>query len=136
MGPKVNGFASYVTSPDQPLLGMPIFEGPVYHLSSADRFEPVSLNLYVNGFAFAAGDGAEASVSLSPFALVHNCRFQSGECARLKSFKVSVLDNDPCLYFAVRSFCDRVSEEQRSDWVLRISYMILLIIDSLLPNVP
>jgi len=72
-------------------------------------------------------------VSLSPFSLVRNCRFQSGECSKLKSFKVSLLDHDPCNYFAVRSICEREAEEERSDWVLGISHTILLITDSLLP---
>lgn len=132
--PKVRGFATYSSAPDQPLLGVPIREGGLWHLSTQDRFEPVTFHLYVNGFAFSTSDGLEASVSLSPFSLVRNCRFQSGECAKLKSFKVSLLDHDPCCYFAVRSLCDREAEEERSDWVLGISHTILLITDSLLPR--
>jgi len=93
----------------------------------------VTFNLYVNGFAFSTVDGTEHSVSLSPFSLVRNCRFQSGECSKLKSFKVSLLDHDPCNYFAVRSICEREADEERSDWVLGISHTILLITDSLLP---
>eukprot|EP00747_Dinoflagellata_sp_TGD_P167278 gnl/TRDRNA2_/TRDRNA2_191386_c0_seq1.p1 gnl/TRDRNA2_/TRDRNA2_191386_c0~~gnl/TRDRNA2_/TRDRNA2_191386_c0_seq1.p1 ORF type:complete len:372 (-),score=55.55 gnl/TRDRNA2_/TRDRNA2_191386_c0_seq1:51-1166(-) len=131
--PKVRGFPTYSSAPDQPLLGVPIREGGLWHLSTQDRFEPVQFSLYVNGFAFSTNDGLEASISLSPFSLVRNCRFQSGACAQLKSFKVSLLDHDPCCYFAVRSLCEREAEEERSEWVLSISHTILLITDSLLP---
>jgi len=133
IAPKPRGFLTYSSAPDQPLLGVPIREGDVWHLSTQDRFEPVKFSLYVNGFAFGTADGMEASVSLSPFSLVRNCRFQSGECAKLKSFKVSLLEPDPCCYFAVRNGCEREAEEERSDWVLGLSHTILLIIDSLLP---
>lgn len=132
--PKQQGVSSYSSAPDQPLLGVPIREGSLWHLSAQDRFEPVSYSLYVNGFAFSTSDGMEASVSLSPFSLVRNCRFQSGACAKLKSFKVSLQDPDPCCYFAVRSSLDREAEEERSEWVLGISHTILLITDSLLPS--
>merc|ERR1719346_971462 len=131
--PKVRGFLTYSSAPDQPLLGVPIREGGLWHLSAQDRFEPVNFSLYVNGFAFSTTDGLEASVSLSPFSLVRNCRFQSGECSKLKSFKVSLLEPDPCCYFAVRSGCEREAEEERSDWVLGLSHTILLITDTLLP---
>lgn len=134
LAPKVPGFPSYSSAPDQPLLGVPIREGGLWHLSTQDRFEPVTYALYVNGFSFSTSDGLEASVSLSPFSLVRNCRFQSGACSQLKSFKVSLLDHDPCCYFAVRSICEREAEEERSDWVLGISHTILLITDSVLPN--
>lgn len=132
--PKVcGGIPMYSSSPDQPLLGVPVREGSLWHLSRQDRFEQVTFSLYVNGFAFSTPGGLEASVSLSPFSLVRNCRFQSGVCAKLKTFKVSILDRDPCCYFAVQSVCERGAEEERSDWVLGISHTILLIIDSLLP---
>lgn len=131
--PKIRGFSTYSSAPDQPLLGVPIREGALWHLSMQDRFEPVTFSLYVNGFAFSTADGSEASVSMSPFSLVRNCRFQSGACAQLKSFKVSFLDHDPCCYFAVRSICEREAEEERSEWVLGISHTILLITDSLIP---
>lgn len=131
--PKVRGYLTYSSAPDQPLLGVPIREESLWHLSTQDRFEPVSFSLYVNGFAFSTADGLEASVSLSPFSLVRNCRFQSGECSRLKSFKVSLLEPDPCCYFAVRNACEREAEEERSEWVLGLSHTILLITDSLLP---
>merc|ERR1719210_882759 len=134
--PKVRGFPTYSSAPDQPLLGVPIREGSLWHLSAQDRFEPVNFSLYVNGFAFSTSDGLEASVSLSPFSLVRNCRFQSGECSKLKSFKVSLLEPDPCCYFAVRSSCEREADEERADWVLGLSHTILLITDSLLPPFP
>lgn len=133
LGPRT-GFPTYSSEPEQPLLGVPIKEGSLWHLTAQDCFEPVTFQLYVNGFAFTAPDGTENSVSVSPFALVRNCRFQSGECAKLKSFKVSLLDHDPAWYFAVQSTCEREAEEERSDWVLGISHAILLITDSILPR--
>jgi len=133
---KGRGFLTYSSAPDQPLLGVPIREESLWHLSTQDRFEQVSFSLYVNGFAFSTPDGLEASVSLSPFSLVRNCRFQSGECSKLKSFKVSLLEPDPCCYFAVRNPCEREAEEERSEWVLGLSHTILLITDSLLPAFP
>jgi hypothetical protein len=129
-----NGFPTYSSEPEQPLMGVPIKEGSLWHLTAQDCFEPVVFHLYVNGFAFTAPDGVENSVSLSPFALVRNCRFQSGECAKLKSFKVSLLDHDPAWYFAVQSTHEREAEEERSEWVLGISHTILLITDSILPR--
>lgn len=134
--PKMRRAATFSSAPDQPMLGVPIREGALWHLSAQDRFEPVSFSLYVNGFSFSTADGLEASVSLSPFSLVRNCRFQSGECSKLKSFKVSLLEPDPCCYFAVRSTLEKEADEERSDWVLGLSYSILLITDSLLPPVP
>lgn len=132
--PKVGGFHTYSSAPDQPMLGVPIREGNLWHLSTQDRFEPIHFSLYVNGISFSTAEGVEASLSLSPFSLVRNCRFQSGACSQLKSFKVSLLDHDPCCYFAVRSICEREAEEERSEWVLGISHTILLITDSLLPS--
>jgi len=145
--PKLRSFPSYAATPDQALLGVPIREGCLWHLSAADSFVPVSMSLYVNGFAFVTqsnheSDGdfhiqEEASVSLSPFSVVRNCRFQTGECASWKSFKISQyadgVGTSPCCYFAVPSMSERDAEEERSDWVLGISHSIFLIIDSLLP---
>lgn len=133
LAPRMRGFPTYSSAPDQALFGMPLREGSLWHLSTQERFESVNFSLYVNGFVFSTSDGLEASVSLSPFSLVRNCRFQSGAYAQLKSFKVSLLDHDPCCYFAVRSNLERESEEERSEWVLSISHTILLITDSLLP---
>eukprot|EP00929_Paragymnodinium_shiwhaense_P103756 TRINITY_DN6747_c0_g2_i1.p1 TRINITY_DN6747_c0_g2~~TRINITY_DN6747_c0_g2_i1.p1 ORF type:complete len:407 (-),score=56.15 TRINITY_DN6747_c0_g2_i1:160-1380(-) len=130
------GVRVYSTEAHQPLLGVPLREGSLWHLSAQDCFEPVNFNLYVNGIAFAMPNGLEASVSLSPFALVRNCRFQAGECSKLKSFKVSLLEQDMCCYFAVQSVCERQAEEERSSWVLCISHTILLITSSLMPQVP
>eukprot|EP00927_Polykrikos_kofoidii_P042375 TRINITY_DN3627_c1_g1_i1.p1 TRINITY_DN3627_c1_g1~~TRINITY_DN3627_c1_g1_i1.p1 ORF type:complete len:487 (-),score=65.18 TRINITY_DN3627_c1_g1_i1:100-1560(-) len=130
------GIRVYSSAPHQPLLGVPLREGSLWHLSTQDCFEPVTFSLYVNGIAFATTDGMEASISLSPFSLVRNCRFQAGECSKLKSFKVSLLEQDICCYFAVQSVCERAAEEERSSWVLGISHTILLITNSLLPRVP
>lgn len=131
----VRGFPMYSTAPDQSLMGVPLREGSMWHLSSEERFEAVCFSLYVNGFAFTSPDGGETSVSLSPFSMVRNCRFSSGAYSKLKSFKVSLMDEEPCpyTYFAVQSTNERESDEERSEWVLGISHTILLITDSLLP---
>merc|ERR1712226_121320 len=101
--PKMRGLGKFSATPNQPLLGVPVREGSLWHLSAQDTFVPVTFSLYVNGFAFSTSDGLEVSVSLSPFSLVRNCRFQSGVCSKLKSFKVTLLEPDPCCYFAVRT---------------------------------
>lgn len=132
----VSGATTYFSSPDQPLLGVPIRDGMLWHLTAQDRFEAVMFSLYVNGFTFSTSDGLEASVSFSPFSLVRNCRFQSGACSKLKSFKVSLLEPDPCCYFAVCTLKEGEAEDDRSNWVLSLSHTILLIIDSLLPASP
>lgn len=54
----------------------------------------------------------------------------------LKSFKLFLLDHDPCVFFAVPSPHDPQAEEERSEWVLGISHTIQLIIYSLLPTFP
>lgn len=128
------GFPTYSSAPDQPLLGVPVREEGLWHLSTPDCFEHVTFSLYVNGVAFATRDGAEHSISLSPFSVVRFCRFQSGLCSQLKSFKVAVPDHELCCYFAVQSVSERIAEEDRFEWVLSISHTILLIIDSLLPS--
>lgn len=133
---RIRGSRTYSIAPTQPLLGVPLREGLLWHLSRQDHFRSVMFSLYVNGFAFSPVDEPESSVSLSPFSLVRNCRFQSGMCSRLKTFRVSLLDNPPCYYFAVGSSTEREADRERSAWVLGISHTILLIIDSLLPPVP
>mmetsp|Transcript_63242 Transcript_63242/g.150845 ORF Transcript_63242/g.150845 Transcript_63242/m.150845 type:complete len:356 (-) Transcript_63242:86-1153(-) len=130
------GFSTFLLSHEQPLLGVPLQEGTLWHLSSQELRHAVSFSLYVNGFAFRTADGMEASVTLNPFALVRNCRFQSGAYQHLKSFKVALCESDPCCYFAVQSECEREAEEQRSRWVLGLSHAILLISDSLKPSIP
>merc|ERR1712216_696605 len=59
-----------------------------------------------------------------------------GECARLKSFKVTMMEQDLFCYFAMQSTAERAAEEERSGWVLAISHAIMLITSSLLPLVP
>lgn len=132
--PRFQGYPTYSSAPNQPLLGVPLREGTLWHLSSQERFEAVRFSLYVNGFAFSTSDGLEASVSLSPFSMVRNCRFQSGAYSHLKSFKVALLDHEPVCYFAVRPVNEREAEEERSEWVLGISHTILLVTDSVLPH--
>lgn len=128
-------FPSYASRQDQPLLGVPIREGSLWFISSQDYAEPVTFHLYVNGFSFCMPNGLESSVSLSPFSTVRLCRFTSGECTKLKSFKVTPFEDEPSIYFGARAVKEHEAEEMRSGWVLDISHMILLVTDSLLPHV-
>mmetsp|Transcript_48427 Transcript_48427/g.89206 ORF Transcript_48427/g.89206 Transcript_48427/m.89206 type:complete len:387 (+) Transcript_48427:129-1289(+) len=130
---KPHGFPTYSSSPDQPLLGLPLREGNLWHLSMQEQFTVVNCSLYVNGLSFNTGN-TEAAISLSPFSFVRNCRFQSAAYSQMKSFKLSLLDHDPCCYFAVQGLQLERAEEERSDWVLALSYTILLITESLLPR--
>jgi len=119
----------------QPLRGSPIREGTLWYLSAEDQVDPVSFSLYVNGFSFKH-DGIEASISLSPFVLVRNCKFQSGYSACLsdvKIFKVSLFAHSACYYFGIRSEDERWAEEERSRWVLDISRAVRLVTQSLFP---
>lgn len=134
---KVCSRLCYSTLPDQPLRGAPIREGELWYLSAEDQVDPVDFVLYVNGFSFACG-AQETSVSLSPFALVRNCKFQSSypslNLADLKIFKVSLFAQSTCFYFGVRSLDDRQAEEERSRWVLDISRAMRLVTQSLFPQ--
>mmetsp|Transcript_36494 Transcript_36494/g.83863 ORF Transcript_36494/g.83863 Transcript_36494/m.83863 type:complete len:356 (+) Transcript_36494:87-1154(+) len=130
---RERGFPVYSTAPDQPLHGVPIKEGSLWHLSTQEQFHAIEFNLYINGFSFRTAAGNEVSVTFSPFTLVRNCRFQTGAYTGLKSFKISTLDHEQVCYFAVRSSGERAGEEERSEWVLSISHAILLVTTSLLP---
>jgi len=129
------GFQLYSSVPDQALLGVPLREGKMLQLASNERVRDVTFALYVNGASIIGTDGMEMSVVLSPFSYVRTCRFQSGPYKQLKSFKISVLDQDACCYLAVKTEEDQEAEDERLDWVLGISHTILLVTDSLLPRV-
>eukprot|EP00930_Biecheleria_cincta_P086455 TRINITY_DN75738_c0_g1_i1.p1 TRINITY_DN75738_c0_g1~~TRINITY_DN75738_c0_g1_i1.p1 ORF type:complete len:467 (-),score=76.54 TRINITY_DN75738_c0_g1_i1:90-1490(-) len=121
----------------QPLRGAPIREGTLWYLSAEDQVDPVFFSLYVNGFAFKH-EGVEAAISLSPFVLVRNCKFQSGYSACLsdvKIFKISLFAHSACYYFGIRSEGEgeRWAEEERSRWVLDISRAVRLVTQSLFP---
>jgi len=122
---------------DQPLRGVPIREGELWHLSAEESIEPVTLSLHVNGFSFAQGR-SEVSISLSPFSLVRNCKFQSTyttslNLADFKIFKVSLFTQGICHYFGVRGEDERQAEEERSRWVLDFSRAMRLVTQSLFP---
>eukprot|EP00435_Cladocopium_sp_Y103_P073379 s27_g43.t1 len=108
-----------------------IREGNLWYLSAEDQvdaveaLEKMSLLLRV-----------EVSISLSPFVLVRNCKFQSGYNATLtdvKIFKISLFAHSACYYFGVRSEDERWAEEERSRWVLDVSRAIRLVTQSLFP---
>jgi len=137
--PEISGYLSYCATTDQPLRGVPIREGGLWLLSAEEEVALVSLSLYVNGFAFTH-KGREHSFSLSPFALVRNCKFQATtsegvDLSDFKCFKVSLFTQGACFYFGVRATKseEREAEEDRSRWVIDISRAMRLVTQSLFP---
>eukprot|EP00439_Symbiodinium_sp_Y106_P058197 s3300_g8.t1 len=132
----IQGRLSYSLLADQPLRGAPIREGDLWHLSTEERVDPVHVSLHINGFRFYL-DGAEMAISLSPFTLVRNCKFQSTypmlNVADFKIFKVSLFAQGACYYFGVRGENEREAEELRSRWVLDISRAMRLVTQTLFP---
>ncbi|CAE7905539.1 unnamed protein product, partial [Symbiodinium microadriaticum] len=119
----------------QPLRGAPIRQGKLWYLSSEDQVDSVHFSLHVNGFSFWH-EGAEVAISLSPFVLVRNCKFQSGYNSTLsdiKIFKISLFAHSACYYFGVRSTDERWAEDERSRWVLDVSRAVRLVTQSLFP---
>lgn len=135
--PKIVGFQSYSVAVNQPLRGVPIREGELWYLSLENSVELVSFSLYINGFTFYP-EGREVSISITPFSLVRNCKFQSSythmNLAEFKIFKISLFANATSYYFAVRGSDDKTAEDDRSKWVLDISHAMRLVTQSLFPN--
>lgn len=135
--PPINtGLLSYSVAVDQPLRGVPIREGELWYLSAEEQVEPVNFTLYVNGFTFGQTE-REVSISLPPFSLVRNCKFQSNysnlNLSDFKIFKVSLFTQGICYYYGVRGEDERQAEEERSRWVLDISRAMRLVTQSLFP---
>lgn len=134
--PQVTGLLSYSVAVDQPLRGVPIREGDLWYLSAEEKVEAVNFTLYVNGFSFVH-DGHEVAISLSPFSLVRNCKFQSNysnlNLSDFKIFKVSLFTHGICYYFGVHGADEHQAEEERSRWVLDISRAMRLVTQSLFP---
>ncbi|CAK0904001.1 unnamed protein product, partial [Prorocentrum cordatum] len=134
--PPVTGRLRYSISADQTLRGTPIREGELWYLSAEERVEQVTFSLHVNGFAFVHGSH-ETHVSLSPFCLVRNCKFQSNysnsNLMDMKIFKVSLFAQGVCHYLGVRAEAESEAEEERSQWVLDISRVMRLVTQSVFP---
>lgn len=134
--PKAAGRIAYSMSADQQLRGVPIREGDLWHLSTEERVDQVRVFLHVNGFRFST-DGQEVSISLTPFTLVRNCKFQSNHngmnFSEFKIFKISLFAQGACYYFGIRGVSERDAEEERSRWVLDISRIMRLVTQSLFP---
>mmetsp|Transcript_71545 Transcript_71545/g.210110 ORF Transcript_71545/g.210110 Transcript_71545/m.210110 type:complete len:346 (+) Transcript_71545:25-1062(+) len=131
------GLLSYRVLADQPLRGVPIREGELWYLSAEESIDPVTLSLYINGFSLALA-AHEVSVSLSPFSLVRNCKFQSTYSDSLilsdfKVFKVSLYTQGVCYYFGIRSEDKEQAEEERSRWATDFARAIRLVTQSLFP---
>lgn len=134
--PLVTGRLRYSISADQTLRGTPIREGELWYLSAEERVEQVTFSLHVNGFAFVHG-AHETQVSLSPFCLVRNCKFQSNysnsNLMDMKIFKVSLFAQGECHYLGVRAEEESEAEEERSQWVIDISRVMRLVTQSVFP---
>jgi len=128
--PAVGGRIAYSIKIDQPLRGVPIRESKIYHIATEDKIDYCTLSLYINGFSFFLNtDELRMSVSMNPFALVRNCKFQS-QLERLhefKIFKIAMFPQASCYYFGVDE------DEERSRWVLDISHILRLLTQSLFP---
>jgi len=135
--PQVAGRLSYSISADQPLRGTPIREGEIWWLSTEDKVDAVAFQLFINGFAFTLQGQPEAVVSLSPFTLVRNCKFQSNypslNLTDFKIFKVSLFAQGVCYYFGVKGADEREAEEMRARWVFDISRAMRLVTQSIFP---
>eukprot|EP00929_Paragymnodinium_shiwhaense_P064971 TRINITY_DN32621_c0_g1_i1.p1 TRINITY_DN32621_c0_g1~~TRINITY_DN32621_c0_g1_i1.p1 ORF type:complete len:510 (-),score=99.96 TRINITY_DN32621_c0_g1_i1:216-1745(-) len=131
------GSLTFSALPDQPLRGAPIRTGELWYLSTEEKVEPVTFSLHVNGFLYV-NDSVESSISLSPFALVRNCRFQSSysslNLADFKIFKVSLFTQGVSYYYGVKGSDERKAEDERSRWVLDLSRAIRLVTQSLFPT--
>mmetsp|Transcript_14412 Transcript_14412/g.41061 ORF Transcript_14412/g.41061 Transcript_14412/m.41061 type:complete len:379 (-) Transcript_14412:20-1156(-) len=129
--PRFAGRLSYSISVEQPLRGMPIREGEMWHLCSAEKVELVHFSLYVNGFTFATAE-EESSISVSPFALVRKCKFQnpspSLKIPDLQIFKVALFSQGLSHFFGLQS------DEDRGQWVNDISQAIRLVTQSIFPQ--
>jgi len=130
---------AYSVTTDQQLRGVPIREGTLWLLSAEEEVASITLSLYVNGFSFTHR-GREHSFSLSPFALVRNCKFQATtaegvDLMDFKCFKVSLFTQGACFYFGIRAARgeEREVEEERSRWVIDISRAMRLVTQSLFP---
>lgn len=134
--PQITGLLSYSDAADQPLRGQPIRSGELWHLMAEEHVQAGTFTLYINGFSFSHGE-QEMSVSLSPFSLVRNCRFQSTyasmDLSEFKIFKISLFTHGSCFYYGVRHSDDAAAEEERSRWVLDISRATRLVTQSLFP---
>lgn len=130
------GVLQYAVSVDQPLRGMPVRQGKLWYLLAEEKIELVEFSLYVNGFSFAH-EGNEVSVSLSPFVLVRNCKFQESysnlNLMDLKIFKVSLFTQNMSFYYGVRGTDDSQAEEERQRWVMEIARAVQLVTQSLFP---
>lgn len=135
--PEVTGTISFSTRQGQPLRGQAIREGELWQLSAQDSVQPVRMSLFVNGFSLA-GPAKTVALTLSPFCLVRNCKFQSSYATNeqfnhFKVFKIALYTQNICLYFGVKSEDSNDAEEERSGWVMDISTTIRLVTQSLFP---
>jgi len=125
----------YSTTSTQALRGVPIRESAMWHITSEDHIEEIHFSLYINGFSFArsnvyTGLGTEESISLNPFTLVRNCKFQCqyGAFEKFKIFKISLFPQGQSYYFGLKE------DNERTRWVLDISHAIRLVTQSLFPS--
>lgn len=135
---SILGRLCFSVLPDQTLRGKPIRQGSLWLLSDEDTVDEVQVSLYVNGFMFRKEE-REACVCLGPFSLVRNCKFQtsavSAKIAELKIFKVALFTSGASYFFGVLDPDEAKSEEERSQWVTDLSYVVRAVTQSLFPPV-
>lgn len=126
--------SKFSTSLTEPLSGVPLAEGELYHIVAEDRVDTIRFSLYINGFSFARPNSEEVSMLLSPFCLVRCCKFQHGNLSQFWSFKIHHFTQDRCQYFAVKDSTQAgEAERERSRWVLSLSHAIHIVTRSLFP---
>jgi len=141
--------STYMVAANQPLRGAPIRSSQMWHITGDNKCDTIHFDLYINGFKFKKLDEDgnvldkidpslgvtafpvnEERISLNPFALVRNCKFQiqHGSLQQYKIFKISLLPQGTCYYFGLKE------DEERARWVLDISHAIRLVTQSIFPN--
>eukprot|EP00929_Paragymnodinium_shiwhaense_P071927 TRINITY_DN36523_c0_g1_i2.p1 TRINITY_DN36523_c0_g1~~TRINITY_DN36523_c0_g1_i2.p1 ORF type:complete len:625 (+),score=105.88 TRINITY_DN36523_c0_g1_i2:45-1919(+) len=134
-----HGLLSFSTLMDQPLRGAPLLQGNLWYLLAEEKIDPVQFSLFVNGFRFVHKD-REISISLVPFSLVRNCKFQETtpsktgtSLADMKIFKISIFTHNLCYYFGICDGDETEAEAERSRWVLELSRTMQVVTQSLFP---
>lgn len=133
--PRMPGFQTFSTTNNQPLRGVPVRDGELYHLTDQGQAQLVYFSLYINGFTFTAVEegSVEETVCLTPFSMVRTCQFRSGALSDMKVFKVSHFSTRSCNYFGLQGDED-FAELERARWIADISHAMSLVTQSLFPN--
>jgi len=134
---KASEVLSFSMATDQPLRGNPIRYGRLWYLLGDERVELVHVTLHNNGILMHTMNERKAAISLSPFALVRNCRFHDSyvnkEISDLKVFKVSLFAQNLVYHFGVRCEDQAKADAERLLWVSDLVRVVARITQSLFP---